>query len=270
MRTLTIMYDMLQHTFFQHALIAVVLSAIISGITGTFVFVKRLSFLSGGIAHALLGGVGFAVFVSINPMFGALIAAILFTLIMGLIKLKAPRNEDTIIGALWALGMSTGIIFLHITPGYHTDLGSWLFGNILMVSRDELLMLSVLVATVIIVVYLFYRPLVAIAFDETLLKVRGLHFAFFYIMLLMIVASTVVVMVKSVGLILLIAMLTIPPAIAAQFSRSIPAIMGISTLLSLAIMLAGLFVSVLWDLPAGAATILIASLAFTVTILVKN
>ena len=262
--------DIIQQTFFQHAIIAVILSAVVSGIIGTFVFVKRLSFLSGGIAHALLGGVGFAVFVSISPMVGALIAALLFTLIMGIIKLKSPRNEESIIGALWALGMSTGIIFLHITPGYHADIGSWLFGNILMISRDELIMLAILVAIVVITVYVFYRPLVAISFDETLFKVRGLSFSLFYLLLLLIIAATVVVMVKSVGLILLIAMLTIPPAISAQFAKSIPAIMGISVIVSLVVMFLGLFFSVAWNLPAGASTILVASLAFAVTTAVKR
>ena len=146
--------------FMQNALFAGLLSGIACGITGTFVVIKKISYLSGGIAHAVMGGVGIAYYFGINPFYGALVFAVLSAILIGLVKLHFRQNEDTMISAMWSTGMAVGIIFMYLTPGYNADLLSFLFGNILMVSRDNLLLIAALDLVIIIIVTVFYRQLI--------------------------------------------------------------------------------------------------------------
>jgi len=192
------------YTFLQNAIIAGILASIVCGITGTFVVVKKITFISGGIAHAVLGGVGIAFYFSMPPIIGAFVSAILSAIIIGLVKLKANQHEDTVISALWAMGMAVGVIFMYLTPGYSTDLLSYLFGNILMVSSTNLYILAGLNVFIIFIVIIFYRQFVAITYDEEQARLRGLPVNFLYILLLCIIALTIVVLIQIVGIILVI------------------------------------------------------------------
>ncbi|MCB2263664.1 MAG: metal ABC transporter permease, partial [Candidatus Thiosymbion ectosymbiont of Robbea hypermnestra] len=155
-----------QHAFLQSALIAGLLASIGCGLMGTYVVVKRIAFLAGGIAHSVLGGMGAALYFGLEPLLGALLVAVVAALLIGWVRLKWRVQEDTLIGALWAVGMAVGILFIAKTPGYQTDLMSYLFGNILLVSETNLWFMGGLDVLLLLVVGAYRRQFLAVAFDE--------------------------------------------------------------------------------------------------------
>ncbi|MGD8639365.1 MAG: metal ABC transporter permease [Gammaproteobacteria bacterium] len=251
-------------TFLQYALLAGLLASIGCGVMGTYVVVKRINFLAGGIAHSVLAGMGVAYFLGHSPIGGAIISAIIAALIIGWINLRWHEDEDTIIAAVWSIGMAIGILFIAKTPGYTVDLMSYLFGNILMVSRHELLIMLVLDIILLGSVAFFYRQFLVVCFDEEFARLRGINVELFYLFLLCLVALTVVLLIQVVGLILVIALLTLPAAIASRFQHSLIRIMVLATLLGMVFTTAGLIASYIPDLPAGATIILIAGSSYIV------
>ena len=249
-------------SFLQHALAAGVLASIACGIVGSYVVVKRIGYLAGGVAHTVLGGMGVAYFLGRSPIGGALVAALLAAAIIGWVNLRLRQHEDTIIGALWAVGMAIGVLFISRTPGYNVDLMSYLFGNILMVPREDLLLMAGLDAVIVALVVLFRKQFLAVCFDEEFARLRGVPVGLFYLLLLWMVALTVVILIQVVGLILVLALLTLPAAIAGQYTRTLAAMMLVATLLGMAFTGAGLALSYEPDLPAGATIILLAGVVY--------
>jgi zinc transport system permease protein len=265
------------HTFLRYALLAGVLASIPCGVVGSFVVIRRISYIAGGIAHSVLAGLGVVHylqvvhgFTAVSPMGGAVIAALLAALIIGWVSLHLKQREDTVIGAVWAMGMAVGIVFISLTPGYTTDLMSYLFGNILLVSTGDLWLIAALDVLVLIIVVLFHKQLLAVCFDSEFAALRGVHINRFYFLLLGLTALTVVLLVSVVGIILVIALLTLPAAMANLFARRLWQMMATATLLCVALTTAGLAVSYAPDLPAGAVTILLTGTAFFVTALVRR
>lgn len=191
-------------------------------------------------------------------MLGALLVAVVAALLIGWVRLKWRVQEDTLIGALWAVGMAVGILFIAKTPGYQTDLMSYLFGNILLVSETNLWFMGGLDVLLLLVVGAYRRQFLAVAFDEEHARLRGIPVTFFYLLLLVLVAVTVVLLIQVVGLILVLALLTLPAAIAGHWVYSLGAIMLLATLLGAAISTFGLALSYGPDLPAGPTIILLA------------
>jgi zinc transport system permease protein len=249
---------LLEHAFLQQALLAGLLASIGCGLIGPFVVVKRITFLAGGIAHSVLGGMGAAVYFGLDPLLGALLAAVAAALLIGSVRLTWRTGEDTTIGALWAIGMAVGVIFISRTPGYATDLMSFLFGNILLVPTRELWFMAALDLLLLLAVLMFFRQFVAVAFDEEFARLRGVPVTFFYLLLLVLVAVTVVLMIQVVGLILVIALLTLPAAVAGQWTHSLSAMMLTAMLLGTALTGTGLGLAYAPDLPAGPTIILLA------------
>ena len=259
-----------QHAFLQTALIAGLLASLGCGVIGTFVVVKRITFLAGGIAHSVLGGMGAALYFGVDPLGGALAAALISALLIGWVRLNWSAQEDTLIGALWAIGMAVGILFIAKTPGYSSDLMSYLFGNILLVPARDLWVMAVLDALLLLIVWAFYRQFLAVAFDEELARLRGVPVTFFYLLLLCLVAVTVVLLIQVVGLILVIALLTLPAAIAGHYVYSLARIMLLATLLGGIFTSAGLALAFGPDLPAGPTMILLAGIAYVVSALASG
>ncbi|RTZ74417.1 MAG: metal ABC transporter permease [Gammaproteobacteria bacterium] len=250
------------YSFLQTAFIAGLLASIGCGVMGSYVVVKRIGYMAGGISHSVLGGMGAALFFGFSPLGGALAAALLAALLIGWIKLRWQAQEDTLIGAVWAVGMSIGVIFIARTPGYSTDLLSYLFGNILLVSREQLWQILVLDLLVIGLVLAFYRQFLAVSFDEEFARLRGIPVTFFYLLFLCLVALTVVLLVQVVGLILVIALLTLPAAIAGHHVQTLGRMMALASLLGMLFTTAGIALSYFWDLPSGPVIILVAGLAY--------
>jgi zinc transport system permease protein len=255
----------LRQTFMQNALLAGLLAGVSCGIIGTYVVVRRIGYLAGGIAHAVLGGMGIAYFLGKSPTLGALAMALASALAVGWVSLRLREREDTVIGALWATGMALGVLFIAKTPGYNVDLMSYLFGNILIVSRTDLWLMLGLDAVIASVVALGYKQLLAVAFDAEFARLRGVHADFFYLLLLSMVALTVVTLIQVVGLILVIALLTLPAAIAEQYVRSLGAMMVLATVLSMLFTTGGLVLSYQPDLPSGPTVILLAAVCYLIS-----
>jgi len=255
------------HEFLQAALIAGLLASIGCGVMGTYVVVKRIAFLAGGIAHSVLGGMGAALYFGYDPLTGALVAAVVAALVIGWVRLRWKAQEDTLIGALWAIGMAVGILFIAKTPGYQTDLISYLFGNILLVPQESLWFMAALDALLLSIVGAYHRQFLAVVFDEELARLRGIPVTFFYLLLLVLVAITVVLLIQVVGLILVLALLTLPAAVAGHYVHSLGAMMLLATLLGGAVSTLGLTLSYGPDLPVGPTIILLAGALYIVSAL---
>ncbi|MCJ7825901.1 MAG: metal ABC transporter permease, partial [Anaerolineales bacterium] len=205
------MIEALQYGFMRNALAAGVLVSIACGIIGTYVVINRIVFLSGGIAHTAYGGIGLGYLLGINPVIGAIVFSLISALGMGIVHRRTKERSDTIIGIMWAVGMALGIIFLDLSPGYKADLMSYLFGSILAVASSDLIIMFILNIIIVTIVVLYYRELQAISFDETFAFVVNVPVDRLYLLLIAMVALTVVMTMRIVGLIMVIALLTIPP-----------------------------------------------------------
>ena len=258
-----------RHTFLQNALLTGLLASVACGVVGTFVVVRRITYIAGGIAHSVLGGMGAARYLKVVhgwdwllPIHGAVAAALVAAVVIGLVSLRSRQREDTVIGAVWAVGMAAGILFIAQTPGYSTDLMSYLFGNILMVTTADLWLLVALDVVVVGLALLFFNPFLAVCFDEEFARLRGLPVEWVYLLLLALTALTVVLLSMVVGIVLVIALLTLPVAIAGQFAGTVRRIMVLATLVCMVLTVVGLTFSYGPDLPTGAATILLAGAVY--------
>ncbi len=237
---------------------------------GTYVVVRRLVFISGGISHTVLGGMGIAYYYGGNPIHGAVVTALVAAIVIGFVSLRYHEYEDTIIGALWAVGMAVGILFIYKTPGYNVDLMSYLFGNILMVERQNVYLLIYLDALIILLVVLFYKRFLAVCFDEEYSELQGIGVVSTYLLLLCLIALTVVILIQVVGIILVIALLTLPAATARYYTHTLGQMMILASILGALFTTSGLVVSYEPDLPAGATIIVIAGLAYLLTTILKG
>lgn len=251
------MLEVLQYEFMQNALIAGLLAAVACGIVGVYVVVKKVVFISGGIAHASFGGIGLGYLLGINPVLGAMFFTVVSALGIGLVTRRTRLPEDTAIGILWAMGMALGIIFVGLAPGYAPDLFSYLFGNILTVPTFDLMLMLILDVVIIILVLLLYKEFLFLSFDEEFSTVAGVPTERLYLLLLCLVALTVVVLIRVVGIILVIALLTIPAALARQFTHSLKKMMLLAILAGAVFTFSGLWLSYLLDLASGATIILV-------------
>ncbi len=253
---------LIEYRFLQNALLACVLASIGCGIAGSYVVVKRIGFLSGGIAHTVLAGMGIAYFMNIDPMIGAVPAALIAAILIGVVKLNWKQDEDILIAAVWSAGMAIGIVFISRSPGYNVDLMSYLFGNILLVSRQGLLQMLLLDVLLVCVVYVYYRQFLIMAFDEEFAQIRGIRVDLVYILLLCLIALSIVLMIQMVGLVLVMALLILPAASAAQLTRSFSSMILAAVLICLIATISGLVISYSPDLPSGATMVLTAGLIY--------
>jgi zinc transport system permease protein len=265
------------HSFLQYALLAGLLVSIPCGVVGSFVVIRRISYIAGGIAHSVLAGLGIVHYLQVvhgmtglSPLAGALVAALVAAMVIGWVSLHLKQREDTVIGAVWAMGMATGIIFISLTPGYTTDLMSYLFGNILMVTSGDLWLIAALDVIVLATIALFHKQLLAVCFDGEFAGLRGVHVQRFYFLLLGLTALTVVLLVSVVGIILVIALLTLPAAMANLFARRLWQMMLLAGLICALLTTGGLAISYGPDLPAGAVTIILTGAAYFLTALVRQ
>ncbi len=258
-----------RYDFLQYAVLTGLLASVACGVVGSYVVTRRISYVAGAISHFVLGGMGAARYLNVvhgwsflQPLHGAMISALMAAVIIGLVSLKAREREDTAIGALWAIGMAAGILFISQTPGYNQDLMSYLFGNILMVSKGDIYLIAALDALVIIIGLLFYNQLLAVCFDEEFARLRGVNVELFYLLLLCLTALTVVILVNVVGTVMVIALITLPAAVAGHFTSTLWRMMLLATVISMAFTMIGLGVSYGPNLPAGATIIIVAGIVY--------
>ncbi len=262
--------EIFSYEFMQNALLAGVLVSLVSGIIGTLVVLNRMVGISGGVAHAAYGGVGIASYFGFDPVLGAVLFSLLSSVTMGVAHRKLRERSDTMIGVMWAVGMAIGIIFVSLTPGYRANLMSYLFGSILAVSMADIWWMAGIAAATVLFVALFYRQLLAISFDEEFATVRNLPVTVLSVLLLIMTGLTVVVAMRVVGLIMVIALLTIPSAIVSMFFKDLRVIMLVAVGLGIVLIWAGLVISFLSNLPAAAVIILLAGIAYFLAFVIKR
>jgi len=253
--------DLLALDFFRDALVAALLASVLCGVVGTLVVLKRLVSIAGGVAHAAFGGLGVAYWAGADPRLGALAVAALSAVGLGFLDRERVRRLDAAIGVLWAVGMAVGLVFLHWTPGYAPDLLAYLFGNILLLTPSDLALAAAAVAAVLVLLAWRGRELVAVAFDEEAARLQGLPTRAYGILLLMLAAVSVVVLLQLVGIVLAVALLTLPPLIALRLARSIAGVVVAATAVCLALTVGGLLLSFALDLPSGPVMVLSGAVA---------
>jgi zinc transport system permease protein len=264
------MLELFQYQFMQRALIAAVLVSISCGVVGSYVVIKKIVSLSGAISHAAFGGVGLGYFLGVNPVLAAIPFSIISAIAIGGVKQITNISEDTAIGILWSVGMAIGVIFINLTPGYAPDLFSYLFGSILTVSNIDLYIMLVLDLIIVTTVFLFRREFLAVSFDEEFSKVVGLPALLVYMLLLALVALSVVVLIKVVGVILLIALFTIPAAISKQYTYDLRKLMILATILGIILTSLGLILSYVFNLASGATIVMVLAFAFLISYYIKD
>jgi len=261
------MWEALQFEFVRNALMAGVLVSVVCGVIGTLVVVNRIVFLAGGIAHAAYGGIGLAFFMGWPYAVGTAGVSILSAGVMASVTLKARHRVDAMVGVIWAVGMAIGVVLLDLTPGYNVDLMSYLFGSILAVPGSDLWQMAAIGIAVISIVTYYYNDFLAMSYDDEFARLRNVPVTFLYYLLLVMVALTVVMVIRVVGLILVIALLTIPPFIAEKFTGSLRTMMVLSSILSCLFTIIGLWLSYLFNLTSGATIILVAAAGFFTSVL---
>jgi len=264
------MIEALQFEFMRNALMAGLFTSIICGVIGTLIVVNRIVFLSGGIAHAAYGGIGVAFFFGLPFLVGTVGFTLLAAMVMAAVTLKSKHRADTIIGVLWAVGMAVGIILMDLKPGYNVDLMSYLFGSILTVPSSSLWQMLGIGIGIVLVTGYFHQDLIAMSYDEEFAKLRGIPVTFLYFLLIGMTALSIVIIIRVVGLILVIALLTIPPFIAEKYSKSMFQMMLFSSVLSVFFTLTGLWLSYKFDLTSGATIILVAGTGFLISLLIER
>jgi zinc transport system permease protein len=254
------MIEALSYEFIQNALIAGILVSLISGVIGSLIVVNRMVFLAGGIAHAAYGGIGIAIFSGIPIFLGTSVFAVVAALFIAFVTLKQKENIDMFIGLIWAVGMAIGIILIDLTPGYNVDLMSYLFGSILAVEREDIYFMGILFTLIVFILLFFYRDILAVSYDSEYAALSGINVRFFYTLILILCALTVVIAIKIVGLILVIALLTIPIYIAQNIASSLFTMMIFSGLIASFFTITGLWFSYTFNLTSGACIILVSAI----------
>ncbi len=259
--------EILEFEFMQNAIAAGLLASLICGIMGTLVVVNRIVFLSGGIAHAAYGGIGLAFYFKWPMMICTMGFSLAAAMLMAGITLNARHRADTIIGVIWAMGMAVGIILVDLTPGYNVDLMSYLFGSILTVPKSDLMVMAVIGILITGLVTWYYKDLLAVSYDEEFAQIRGVPVKRLYFILIGMLGLTIVMVIQVVGLIMVIALLTIPPFIVEKYAKSLKGMMVGASVLGGIFTLSGLWLSYRFDLTSGASIILVAGSAFLLTLM---
>lgn len=244
--------SLFQYDFITNAFVSMLFLSIVAGVVGTYVVVRRMVFVAGGITHASFGGIGIAYYCGFSPICGALIFAIFSALGLEYLNSKARIRQDSAIAMLWSLGMSVGLIFMFLTPGYAPNLMGFLFGDVLTVSDFDVFCVGLMAFVVVGGACVFYRPLLYVSFSPAFAKIIGWRVSLINALMSIVVAISIVVSIKAVGIILVLSLFTIPQSIANFFIRKLNHLMILSTSISVVGSACGLILSFVFDLPAGA------------------
>ncbi|QEK11228.1 metal ABC transporter permease [Crassaminicella thermophila] len=262
--------SILEYKFLQHAIVSAVLASIACGIMGTIIIEKKLVMMSGGIAHTAFGGIGMGYFLGIEPIIGALIFSVFAALGIAKINKKINTNHDILVGMFWSFGMAVGIIFIAFTPGYPPDLSSYLFGDILTVSKIDLKMMIFLDSIILFMICAYFNQFRVYLFDEEFIQVVGGPVRFFEYTLFILIALTIVILIRVVGIILIIALLTAPTSIAKQFTYDLKKIMILSICIGIVFCLIGLYLSYVLRISSGAAIIIFSVFSYLLISFIKR
>ncbi|MDD3363882.1 MAG: metal ABC transporter permease [Syntrophomonas sp.] len=261
---------LLQYSFLQNAVMGALLASIACGIIGAIIVEKKLVMMSGGIAHTAFGGIGLGYYLQVEPMYTALGFSMFSALSIAQIQRRSTVMPDVLIGMFWPLGMALGILFISFTPGYPPSMSTYLFGDILTVSVKDLLVMAILDSLLLLITISFFHLLQAYLFDEEFSNALGLPVVLAESLTYAMIALTVVVLIRVVGIILILALLCVPPALARIFRADLPGIMGLSVILGAMFCLAGLAISYHYNVASGAAIVILSVLVYTLVQLLSG
>lgn len=248
--------DILRYDYLANALLAAILAGITCGIVGTYIVSRRMVFLCGGITHASFGGLGIAFYLGLNPILGASIFAILSALGIEWASDRGRMREDSAIGIIWSIGMAIGALFMSITPGYTSgDLASYMFGSIITVTQQDIILLAIITTLCVIGAIFFSRPIMYIAFDRSFSTSQGIATQLISYAMSMVVAITIVLAIRIMGIVLLLSLFTIPVVVANSFTKSYTAITFWASIIGVLGAVVGLIVSYNWEVPPGVSII---------------
>ncbi|KPH52464.1 metal ABC transporter permease [Helicobacter pullorum] len=254
------MIEILEYTFVQNAIIGAFFTSIICGIIGTIAVTNRMVFIAGGIAHSVYGGVGIAAFFGLPIMLGSTIFSILCAIILAYMLLYSKERLDSLVGSLWAFGMALGIILVELTPGYNKDFMGYLFGSILSITENDIYYMIIFSILLILFIIFNYRIILGISYDSEFTQLQGIRTNFFSMALMILIALGIVISMRSVGIILIVALLSIPAYCSEIFTNSLAKMMFASSLISFICMLGGILISYFYDLQAGASIVILLSI----------
>ncbi len=258
------MTELLGYTFFQNAVIGIVIISIVSAIIGTYIVTRRLTSITGGVTHACFGGLGLGYFLGINPVLMASVFAVVSSLGVEWMSSRYRVREDSAIAVVWSLGMAIGVMFVFLTPGYVPELNSFLFGNILTITTGDLYAFAIYAAILVTFVLIFYRAIVACAFDRDFARVMHLPVRFITYSMTILIAICIVLTIRLVGLMLLMSLLSLPQMIAEIYCNRFRSLMALSIVISLVCSLGGLLLTTVIDVPCSALIVIVMALVYIV------
>jgi zinc transport system permease protein len=257
-------FELIPNSFYASFLISIAV-----GIVGSLIIINKNSFIAGSIAHGSFGGIGIAIYFGFPILLSTSIFGIFLAIILGVITLKIPNRSDAIIGAIWAVGMSIGIIFVELTPGYNGGVISYLFGSILTISDEDIYMMFGVDLILICFIFFLYNQILLLSYDKEFAKIKNLNVTFLHILLFVLISLTIVMSVRGIGLILIIALFTLPPFIAEKFTKSLKTMMILASLLSTIFMIGGILISFYYDISTTATIILLSTISFFIAMMKK-
>lgn len=258
-------FELIDYAFFRNALLGSLFASIATGIIGTYVVTRRLVFISGGITHASFGGLGIGFYFGLNPIFSAMIFSVLSAFGIKWLSDKQGVREDSAIAVFWSLGMAIGIILTFLTPGYAPNLSEYLFGNILTITRSDILSLVILSLLLVLFFSIYYRSIVSVSFDAQFAKIRRLPTRFIEYTMMLFIAVTIVLSIRLVGIVLLMSLITVPQMTANLFTVNYSKIIVLSAIISFIGCVTGLLLSYYLNVPSGAFIIFVLIIIFFVS-----
>ena len=262
--------EILNYPFFQNALIGLIIISIASSLIGTYIVTRRMVFISGGITHACFGGLGLGYFLGMNPILMASVFAVGSSLGVEWLSERFHARKDSAIAVVWALGMAIGIMFIFMTEGYVPDLNSFLFGNVLTITRGDLWLFGGFTLLLIVFFCIFHRTIIAVSFDPDFARTRRLPVKFINYVMTIFVAVAIVLTIKLIGIMLLMSLMSLPQMIAENMSRRYVGMIRISVVAAVLCSTGGLFVSYVLGVPASASIVLLLVAVYALTALKRR
>lgn len=258
------MWDLISSSIYASILLGIAIAVI-----GSLIVINKTTAITGSIAHGSFGGIGLALYFGISVILSASLFTAILAIILAFITIKFPHRQDSLIGVIWALGMSIGIIFLSLTPGYQSDALSYLFGNILLVGKKDLIFMGSIDLVILISIIFLYNRFLAMSYDKEFLTLRGINANLLYTYFLILTSLTIVMSVRAIGIILILALFTIPSLIAEKFTKKVFSMMIISGILGIIFMTGGIIISFYYNISPTPAIVIIASVFLLISLFKK-
>jgi len=259
------MWDLIQNCIYAGLLLSIAI-----GIIGSLIVINKATSITGSIAHGSFGGIGIGIYIGANILAVTAVWTVVLALILSVVAIYNKHRLDSLIGVIWAVGMSVGIIFLNLTPGYNADALSYLFGNILLIQKSDLIAMAILDSILLISIILFYNRFLAMSYDMEFLKLRNINADLLYTYFLILTSLTIVISVRSIGIILILALFTIPPLIAEKQTKKFYQMIILSVFLSAIFIISGILISYFYDLSPTPIIVIIAAIGLFLSIIKKS